>query len=85
MCNVQYRWNWEKCTIQTTINLKVRQWLAVNTRRCTMVPLNLSLHHFLEDYFNCQSQFTCPSAAFHRRLTASDLAEGRCFALAASL
>lgn len=59
--------------------------LAVNMRGCTMVPLNLSLHLFLEDYFNCQGQFTCPSAAFHRGLTASDLAEGRCFALAASL
>lgn len=58
---------------------------SVNMRGCAMVPFNLSLHLFLEDYFNCQGQFTCPSAVFHRGLTARGLAEGRCFALAASL
>lgn len=69
-----------------TISLKARQWqarLAVNIRGGTVVPLNVCLRLFWEDYSNCQGQFTCPCAVFHRGLTASDLAEGRCFALAA--
>lgn len=63
----------------------VADGLAVNMCGFTMGPLNISLHLFLEDYFNCQGQFTCPSAVFRGGLAARDLAEGRCFALGASL